>query len=85
MKTRTWMACLACIVVGFTVSTLLLDQSNGQDKGEKPGQPKWEHKIVRNPDSTLKRLNELGAEGWELVAVVASDGLEAFYLKCRVP
>lgn len=83
MKTRTWMACLACIVVGFALSGLSQPQSNGQDKAAKPGQPKWEYKILRNSD--LKHLNESGAEGWELVAVPETNGFETYYMKRRAP
>lgn len=31
---------------------------------------KWEYKIEQMSSSSLDRLNELGKEGWQLVAVV---------------
>ncbi len=83
MKTRTWAACLVCILVGFGFSSLSQPQSNGQDKAANPGQLKWEYKIVHSPDVTLKRLNELGGEGWELVAVPDANGFETYYMKRR--
>lgn len=41
---------------------------------------KWEYKIVEGkPD--LKRLNELGEEGWELAGVLDSAGIVLVYFK----
>jgi len=28
---------------------------------------KWEYKVIKTPEPTAEQLNELGAEGWELV------------------
>lgn len=46
----------------------------------------WEYKVLaREPEQeTLpdeEALNELGAEGWELAAVVQHEGRATFYLK----
>jgi hypothetical protein len=45
---------------------------------------KWEYRTegVRFGDSSEDRLNELGAEGWELVAVTLHEsGARSLYLK----
>ena len=31
---------------------------------------KWEYKVLKRGDLTQAKLNELGAEGWELMPVV---------------
>ena len=44
---------------------------------------RWEYRVVdqswKEPSSTM--LNELGPEGWELVAVLALESRKVFYFK----
>jgi len=49
--------------------------------GQKKNQPKvtWEYKVTGAPGSAEEKLNQLGAQGWELVSV-DQDGT-VFYLK----
>jgi hypothetical protein len=84
MKTRTWMPCLACIMVALALSGLLQHRTNGQDKVAKPARTIWEYRTAINPD--LKRLNDMGEEGWELAAIKAEkDGPGEYYFKRPVP
>jgi hypothetical protein len=46
----------------------------------------WEYKALRNQDLSDQKLNELGAQGWELVSVAAygnpaSGSSQTAYLK----
>ncbi|MGH9767832.1 MAG: hypothetical protein ACREAB_10400 [Blastocatellia bacterium] len=41
--------------------------------------PAWEYKVVGNLNE--QQLNELGSQGWEMVATVTSGGYFAIYLK----
>jgi hypothetical protein len=82
MKTKTWAACLASVVLGFAFAGLSQPHLRGQDKAADPPQRKWEYKTETQRDT----LNDLGKEGWELVAVVqtvrGSAGLgERLYFK----
>lgn len=81
MKTRIWVVCLACVVVGFALSGLPQTESSGQDQAEKHVRTKWQYKIVYNPD--LRQLDELGGDRWELVTgtVDSSRSIQTCYLK----
>ena len=68
MKSRTWSACLACLALGFVLSCIAQPQLTGQVRVEGDGRMKWEYKVESNLDSN--GLNEHGAQGWDLVAVV---------------
>lgn len=41
---------------------------------------KWEYKIVTDTPS-LETLNELGADGWQLAAILPTDARVTFYFK----
>jgi hypothetical protein len=49
--------------------------------GQKQGPPKtvWEYKIVSESDKLS--LNDLGAQGWELVTVQMGGAQEVYYFK----
>ncbi len=49
--------------------------------GQKQSQPKvtWEYKVVSETDKIS--LNELGAQGWELVTVEMGGAQEVYYFK----
>ena len=84
MKRRTCAACLACIIIGFALSGLSQPQTNGQDKAANPARTIWEYRIAINPD--LKRLDDMGEEGWELAAIkMEKDGAGEYYFKRPVP
>jgi hypothetical protein len=57
------------IVAGLTVN------------GQKPSAPKttWEYKVVSETDKIS--LNDLGAQGWELVTVEMGGAQEVYYFK----
>jgi Domain of unknown function (DUF4177) len=48
---------------------------------------KWEYKVINlsdtDPGSLESKLNELGAEGWEVVAYVGHERLDSIVLKCQ--
>lgn len=54
---------------------------------------RWEYETIRPPrDETKKeaedpqeKLNELGAEGWELVSTIEYEGGGTKYLVCKRP
>jgi hypothetical protein len=49
--------------------------------GQKQSQPKvtWEYKVVSETDKIA--LNDLGAQGWELVTVEMGGAQEVYYFK----
>jgi hypothetical protein len=49
--------------------------------GQKPSTPKvtWEYKVVSETDKIS--LNDLGAQGWELVTVEMGGAQEVYYFK----
>jgi hypothetical protein len=42
---------------------------------KKPFPPRWEYKALRDQDLSDQTLNQLGAQGWELVSVTAYGDL----------
>lgn len=47
----------------------------------------WEYMLVDSPDFYqlgISRLNELGAEGWELVATHGNDSISRFFFKRKL-
>ena len=74
MKTKTnWalamFALVILIVVGWTVY------------GQKQSAPRvvWEYKVVSETDKIS--LNDMGAQGWELVTVEIGGAQEVYYFK----
>lgn len=67
------------VVLIFVALCLAGWTSYGQKPSPKPLRAGWEYKILQGV--TEQELNQLGADGWELVAVTASDGQVAHYLK----
>jgi hypothetical protein len=65
MKTRAWAVCLACVSLGFILFSLSQPQLTGQEKGREQALVKWEYRSVAASD---EQYNQLGSEGWELVA-----------------
>ena len=57
----------------------------GQSASEEATNKAWEYKVIHHLNE--QKLNELGAEGWELVTVLpaissgSSTGVTTFYLK----
>jgi ATP-dependent Clp protease ATP-binding subunit ClpC len=50
--------------------------------------PCWEYRVERRPaldDDAVAWLNELGADGWELAGVVASDGVTLLFKRLLAP
>jgi hypothetical protein len=47
----------------------------------------WEYKVISlsdsDPGSLESKLNELGVEGWEVVAYVGHEQLDSIVLKCQ--
>ena len=74
MKTRKN---LSFILMAFVVLSLI----GWTVYGQKPAQPKvtWEYKVVSETDKIS--LNDLGAQGWELVTVEMGGAQEVYYFK----
>lgn len=47
----------------------------------------YEYKIVeaKVPEASVEQLNELGADGWELVTIVEYKGKWVFWFKRLIP
>ena len=86
MKARTCVLCVACISIGMALSGIPQSRSTGEEKPGKPERIKWEYTTEHNPSDG--RLNELGRDGWELVAVASKgsgDRDAMCYLKRPAP
>ncbi len=51
----------------------------GQRENPKPKRPTWEYKV--EDGLSQEQLNELGSQGWELVAVSIGNGQASIFLK----
>jgi len=60
-----------CLFGTFLCGALFSSRSNGQGQAE-PSNVKWEYKVVGDDGGEFK-FNELGKEGWELVAVASAS------------
>ena len=65
------------ILIGFVFLSLI----GWTVYGQKQSQPKamWEYRVVSETDKIS--LNELGAQGWELVTVEMGGAQEVYYFK----
>jgi hypothetical protein len=83
MQSRTWAVYLLCVAIGFVISGLAQPRLTGQEKRADLDElrVKFEYKIERNADS--KGLNNLGEQGWDLIAVERMQGAggPTLYLK----
>jgi hypothetical protein len=68
MKTKICVLCLASAAVGFVLSGIQQSRTTAQEKADS-GRAKWEYDFLISPNA--ERLNELGNEGWELVAATS--------------
>jgi hypothetical protein len=62
---------LCALTVAVLLLAVALIVSNTAAARQAAATPQWEYKVESIP--TEKKLNELGAQGWELVAVESSD------------
>jgi hypothetical protein len=70
------LVCVLCAVIGWTVRA----QKPGVSAATPaPARASWEYKIVSESDKVA--LNDLGAQGWELVAVTNGGAEEVYYFK----
>jgi hypothetical protein len=56
------------LIVGAALIVGLIAWSSYSQKG-KVTKASWEYMVIRDPSDDGTKLNELGAQGWELVAV----------------
>jgi hypothetical protein len=79
---------LTCTAIGWTVNAQRARTTQPPLAGTAPASPtapvasaktQWEYKIVAESDKIP--LNNLGAEGWELVAVTNGGAEEVYYFK----
>ena len=66
-------------VLVFAALCMIGWTSYGQKQSPKPVRAAWEYKILQGV--TEEQFNQLGADGWELVAVTAGNGQVAHYFK----
>jgi len=66
MKARICVLCLASVAMGFVLAGYPQSRTAGEEKAA-PARAKWEYKSV-TIQHDVKRLNELGQDGWELVS-----------------
>ena len=86
MKTRAWAACLACGVLGAVLAGVSQPHLVGQEKGAGPANVRWEYKIEspRATNLAVEALDDLGKDGWELIAVAppyGQGGHDRWYFK----
>jgi hypothetical protein len=85
MKARILIAGLAYAAAGFALSGFTQSSLMGQAKVRGPERVKWEYKIEAFPELKPDKLNNLGDEGWELVAVSEAPARYThYYLKRQV-
>jgi hypothetical protein len=48
-------------------------------QSQSPTHASWEYKVEK--DASEKRINELGADGWKLIAVSRGQALSSFYFE----
>src|SRR5262245_10724160 len=70
---------VALAAVGLSAALAVASLNGRQEAvGQQPPKPvQWEYKVVlfrNNPDAGTKTLNELAADGWEYVGLVATPG-----------
>ena len=63
----------------MAVALIVLGGWAGHGQKQGSSRPAWEYKIVN--ESEKIPLNELGAQGWELVAVGMGGAEEVYYFK----
>jgi hypothetical protein len=69
--------CLFLMLAAFAL--VVLGGWSGYGQKQSPSRTVWEYKIVN--ESEKVSLNELGAQGWELVTVQMGGAEEVYYLK----
>ncbi len=87
MKARICVLVMVCIAAYFVLSGIQQPRLTGEEKATASGgmKVKWEYRTVLAP--TADQLNELGKDGWELVAVATrttADQVATCYLKRSV-
>jgi hypothetical protein len=85
MKARSWVFCLTCMAIGLMLFCVPQSRTTGQEASNSQ-RVKWEYTTELMPGGD--RLNELGKDGWELVAVASKgpgDLTAMCYLKRRLP
>jgi hypothetical protein len=72
---------LAAIVVIIGLLSGLAKRSNGAV--QKPAAPRWEYNLVSvdSTDASVRRLNEEGNSGWELVGIQTISGNTRYLFK----
>jgi hypothetical protein len=61
------------------IALIVLGGWSGHGQKQSPSRTIWEYKIVN--ESEKVSLNELGAQGWELVTVGMGGAEEVYYFK----
>jgi len=73
MSPRYLVACSLFVVVTIVLFSAVPPESNGQNQAGDVGrgQPNWEYKILGG-EGNETAFNDLGEQGWELVAVAGA-------------
>ena len=74
---RTAIVLALCLL--FFVGWTARGQKQGAAPAAAPPRVTWEYKVVSESDKVS--LNEMGAQGWELVTVVMGGAQDVYYFK----
>jgi hypothetical protein len=73
-----WMVILVALCVSIFAGWTVYAQKQSE-KQSAPPKVMWEYKVVSETDKIA--LNDLGAQGWELVTVEMGGAQEVYYFK----
>ena len=81
-KIKSMAAAVALLAIGAFAWDQVLSAARAQEKKEVvPAVQKWEYKLIEDSQPSEKYLNQLGDEGWEMVAFNGGAGWRAMWLK----
>jgi lipopolysaccharide export system protein LptC len=80
MRAKTnWIVILIATGVLILAGWTVYGQQKKSGPAPAPPRPAWEYKVVSETDKVS--LNEMGAQGWELVTVEMGGAQEVYYFK----
>jgi len=89
MKKHNWLIALpvvAGLAIVFACVLLPSVSSGGEARALNGNATRWEYKAIRLGEGQVDALNELGKDGWELVAMpVIYQATQYAYLKRPLP
>lgn len=85
MRVKLIAAVLGCLAAAFGLHTSPVRSVRGEaapcQQELPPPRPVWEYTTARGTKDKPFKLNDAGAQGWELVTVIHDGGGSTFYFK----